>query len=161
MRKIEGNINSDLTRYARIAIIASKFNFYIVERLIKGAITGLEEFGIKEKDVTVVFVPGAFEIPITYRALCESKKYDGIIILGCVIKGETAHFEYVAGPVSDSINKLTYEYKMPTGFGLLTCYNDDQAFKRSEIDPPTKENNKGYEAALVALEIYNLLNRLY
>ncbi len=117
--------------------------------------------GIKDQDVTVIYVPGAFEIPVTYRVLCESKRYNGIIVLGCVIKGETAHFEYVAGPVSDSLNKLSYEYKMPTGFGVLTCYNDEQALERSQINPPTKESNKGFEAALVTLEMYNLLKKLY
>lgn len=161
MKEIEGNINADSTRYARVAIIASKFNFPIVERLIKGAIKGLTDVRLKEKDVTVIYVPGAFEIPVTYRVLCESKKYDGIIVLGCVIKGETAHFEYVAGPVSDSLNKLSFEYKMPTGFGLLTCYNAEQAYERSGTNPPTKENNKGYEAAIVALEMFNLLNKLF
>jgi len=161
MKEIEGNINTDAVRYSKVVIIASKFNFYIVERLIKGALEGLKEMCIKESDVSIVYVPGAYEIPVTYRVLCESKRYDAIIVLGCVIKGETAHFEYVAGPVSDSLNKLSYEYKMPTGFGLLTCYDDEQAYKRSEINPPTKENNKGYEAAIVALEMLSLLNRLY
>lgn len=161
MKEIEGNIKPESTRYAKLAIVASKFNFYIVERLIKGALAGLKETGLREKDVAIFYVPGAFEIPITYRILCESKKYDGIIVLGSVIKGETAHFEYVAGPVSDSINKLSVEFKMPTGFGLLTCYNDEQAYQRSEINPPTKDSNKGYEAALVTLEMLNLLNKLY
>ncbi len=161
MKELEGNINSEATPYARIAIIASKFNFYIVERLLKGALAGLNQLGIKDQDVTVIYVPGAFEIPVTYRVLCESKRYNGIIVLGCVIKGETAHFEYVAGPVSDSLNKLSYEYKMPTGFGVLTCYNDEQALERSQINPPTKESNKGFEAALVTLEMYNLLKKLY
>ncbi|MBN1634665.1 MAG: 6,7-dimethyl-8-ribityllumazine synthase [Ignavibacteria bacterium] len=160
MKKVEGNsitVNKD----KRIAIIASKFNKQIVERLIKGAVEGLKASGFDDSRIDLIYVPGAYEIPLCFKALCLSvKNYSGIITLGCVIKGDTAHFEYVAGPVAHNLNLLSSEYKMPHGFGVLTVYDARQAFERSGDNPPDKENNKGYEAAVVMLEMMDLMEKL-
>lgn len=160
MNKIEGysvTVNKD----KRVAIIASKFNQPIVERLIKGAVQGLSASGFDDSNMDLIYVPGAYEIPLCFKALCLSpKNYAGIITLGCVIKGDTAHFEYVAGPAAYNLNLLSSEYKMPHGFGILTVYDAQQAFERSGDNPPDKENNKGYEAALVMLEMLDLLDKL-
>ena len=137
----------------KIAIIASKFNEGIVERLVDGAMAALVQKGIKKENIYLFDVPGAFEIPLAFKKVCKSKKYySGVITLGCIIKGETAHFEYVSGPVCNAISNISYEYEMPLGFGVLTCYEPKQAFDRCVI-PPTHENNKGFEAALVMLEM--------
>lgn len=141
----------------KIAIIASKFNEGVVDRLIEGALAALKEMGIKDKNIKIFNVPGAFEIPLALNEVCISENhYDGAITLGCIIKGETAHFEYVSGPVADSINKISYEFGMPVGFGVLTCYEPEQAFARCGI-PATSENNKGYEAALTMLEMIEVI----
>lgn len=160
MNIIEGR-NTIVNKDAVIAIIASKFNQPIVERLIKGAVEGLKASGLDESKIDIVYVPGAYEIPLCFKTLCLSpKNYSGIITLGCVIKGDTAHFEYVAGPVAYNLNKLSSEYRMPHGFGVLTVFDAQQAFNRSGDNPPDKENNKGYEAALVVLEMMDLLGQL-
>jgi 6,7-dimethyl-8-ribityllumazine synthase len=160
MNIIEGK-SVIVNKNKRIAIIASKFNHPIVERLIKGVVEGLKASGFDESKIDIVYVPGAYEIPLCFKALCLSlKNYAGIITLGCVIKGDTAHFEYVAGPVAYNLNMLSSEYNMPHGFGVLTVYDAHQAFERSGDNPPDKENNKGYEAALVMLEMLDLLDKL-
>lgn len=160
MNIIEGKVNKK-SEGKKFAIIASKFNQPIVERLIKGASEGLKSAGINEEYINLIYVPGAYEIPLCFKALSLSvKNYSGIITLGCVIKGETAHFEYVAGPVAYNLNMLSSEYKMPHGFGVLTVYDARQAFDRSGDNPPDKENNKGFEAALVMLEMMDLLDKL-
>jgi 6,7-dimethyl-8-ribityllumazine synthase len=159
MNIIEGQIKKEITG-RKFAVIASRFNQPIVERLIKGASAGLKSAGINESDIDLIYVPGAYEIPLCFKSLCLSaKNYSGIVTLGCVIKGETAHFEYVAGPAAYNLNLLSSEYKMPHGFGVLTVYDARQAFERSGDNPPDKDNNKGYEAALVMLEMLDLINK--
>lgn len=159
-KKIEGEIKDN--NY-KIHIVASKFNKIIVDRLIEGAIAALKENSVKDENITVVYVPGAFEIPVVVKKLCrenlDNNKIDGIIALGCVIKGETAHFEYVSSPVSHSLNHLSHQYEVPIGFGVLTCYEPKQANDRSLVNPPTTENNKGYESAMVVLEMIDVLKR--
>jgi len=161
IKKIEGEIKEN--NY-RIHIIASKFNKIIVDRLIEGAIAALRENNVKEENITVVYVPGAFEIPVVVKKLCrenlDKNELDGIIALGCIIKGETAHFEYVSSPVSHSLNHLSHQYEIPIGFGVLTCYEPQQANERSLINPTTIENNKGYESAMVVLEMIDVLKRV-
>ena len=160
VKKIEGKIREN--NY-RIHIVVSKFNKIITERLLEGAITALKENNIKEENITVVYVPGAFEIPVVVKKLCrenlDKNEINGIVALGCIIKGETAHFEYVSSPVSHSLNHLSHQYEIPIGFGVLTCYEPQQANERSLINPTTIENNKGYEAAMVVLKMIDVLKR--
>ncbi|MDZ4713019.1 MAG: 6,7-dimethyl-8-ribityllumazine synthase [bacterium] len=147
----------------RIGIIVSKFNEPITGNLLKGALKALEDNGVQEKNAEVFYVPGAFEIPVVMKKLCrvnsEKKIFDGLITIGCVIKGETAHFEYICENVSRSISEISCEYEMPTGFCVLTCYTPLQAFERSGT-PPDPDNNKGYESSLAVLDMINLLNRI-
>jgi 6,7-dimethyl-8-ribityllumazine synthase len=160
-QRIEGDIKND---GYRIQIVASKFNIGITERLVKGAVEALKKNNIKETNIKIIYVPGAFEIPVIIKKICrknlDKNNVDGIVALGCVIKGETAHFEYVSSPVSHSINHLSHQYEVPIGFGVLTCYDAQQANNRSGIDPPSVENNKGYEAAEVVLEMIDLLKKV-
>ncbi len=144
----------------KVSIIYSRFNPEITSRLLEGAKKALKDKGIEERDIEIIDVPGAYEIPIVMEALCAKiNRPDAVVLLGCIIKGETAHFEYVSGPVSDSIVRISYENMMPCGFGVLTTYNDEQAEQRSQL-PPDSENNKGYEAALVAIEMYEKINNI-
>lgn len=160
LKKSEGELNS---KNLRIGIIVSKFNEHIIENLLDGALEAFENNGVEEDNIEVFFVPGAFEIPTILKKLCREnskiKKFDGFITIGCVIKGETAHFEYICSSVSDSINKISYEYEIPVGFCVLTCYTPLQAYERSG-KPPDSENNKGYETALTVLEMISLLNKI-
>jgi len=161
IKKIEGEIKENSYR---IHIVASKFNKVIVDRLIEGATAALRENNVKEENITIVYVPGAFEIPVVVKKLCrenlDKNELDGIIALGCIIKGETAHFEYVSSPVSHSLNHLSHQYEIPIGFGVLTCYEPQQANERSLINPTTMENNKGYESAMVVLEMIDVMKRI-
>lgn len=144
----------------KVSIIYSRFNSEITLKLLEGAVKALKDKGLEEKDIEVIDVPGAYEIPLVMEALCgKINRPEAIVVLGCIIKGDTAHFEYVSGPVSDSIIRISYENMMPCGFGVLTTYDDEQAELRSQL-PPTPENNKGYEAALVAIEMSGKINKI-
>ncbi|MBS1518901.1 MAG: 6,7-dimethyl-8-ribityllumazine synthase [Bacteroidetes bacterium] len=160
MNEFEGNLN---TEDIRIGIIISKFNVPITGNLLKGVLAAFENNGLKEGNIDIFYVPGAFEIPVILKTLClknrRMKKYDGFITLGCVIKGETAHFEYICENVSRNINDISCEFEIPVGFCVLTCYTAQQAFERSLI-PPDAENNKGYEAALSVIEMINLMKKI-
>lgn len=146
----------------KIAIVSSSYNKPIVDNLIVGAQIALKENNISSDKIDYFSVPGAFEIPLVVKKLCDNKKkkYDGIITLGCIIKGDTAHFEYVAGPVSYNISFLSTEHKMPIGFGVLTCFTPEQAYERSLIDDAQIKHNKGYEAAMTVLEMIKLLKEI-
>ena len=124
--------------------------------MLSGALDALYKNGYEEKDLTIIYCPGAFEIPLTAKALCKSGKYCGIVCLGAVIKGETAHFEYISNAVSTGIMELNIEYGMPVSFGVLTSYTEEQAKSRSANDA----NNKGAEAALAALEMIETLKKI-
>ena len=145
--------------------MVSRFNEPITEKLLQGAVYALKEKGLGESNIEIFHVPGAFEIPIMLKKLClsnyseASKKYDGLIALGCLIKGETAHFEYICGPVSNMISQLSCDFNIPVGFGVLTCYTPEQAYERSLDNPFDAERNKGYESALTVLEMISLLKR--
>lgn len=147
----------------KIAIIVSRFNDAITDKLLKGAMTAFEEKGFGNDCVEIFYVPGAFEIPLVLKRLCrknmDKKIYDGVMTIGCVIKGETAHFEYICESVSAGINKISYEFEMPVGFCVLTCYTPLQAAQRCVV-PADASNNKGYEAALTVLEMINLLKKI-
>jgi|TARA_B100001758_G_scaffold7148_1_gene5504 6,7-dimethyl-8-ribityllumazine synthase len=137
-----------------IAIVASNFNRNIVDRLYSGAISTLEKNGINEEKVKVVRVPGAFEIPVTVKSLLDKKKYNAIITLGVIIRGETPHFEYISNACAHGISQLAINSGTPIIFGVLTVDNKTQAEKRSNIDP--MEKNKGSEAAQAALDMVDL-----
>lgn len=136
-----------------IAIVVSRFNPEVTTGLQKGAMETLMANGFKEENITILHVPGAFEIPLAAKQLCRSGKYCGVICLGAVIKGDTAHFEYISESVAYGLMKLNLEMDVPVSFGVLTCYNDEQAEKRSADD----EHNKGREAAAAVIEMIGLL----
>ncbi len=147
----------------KIAIVVSKFNEVITSNLLNGAFEALKKNNIPDKNIKVYYTPGAFEIPLAIKKLCKKKgkeKYNGIIALGCVIKGETAHFEYISNEVSHSIAQLTLEFETPIAFGVLTCYTPEQAFVRCEMNPCNEDTNKGFEAALAVLDMIKLLKTL-
>ena len=140
----------------RVGIVCSRFNEFIVNALLEGAMRGLVASGVSEQAVDVAWVPGAFEIPIATKAMAISGRYDTLVTLGAVIRGETAHFEYVAGPVADSIAQIQLETGMPIGFAVLTVENVEQAVERSGPGA----GNKGEEAAIGAIEMANVLKAL-
>ena len=140
-------------RSGNIAIVVSRFNPEVTTGLLKGAMETLMANGFKEENITILHVPGAFEIPLAAKQLCLSGKYCGVICLGAVIKGDTAHFEYISESVAHGLMKLNLEMDIPVSFGVLTCYNDEQAEKRSADD----EHNKGREAASAVIEMIALL----
>ncbi len=150
---IEGNFNIG---QAKIAIVAGRFNSFIVEPLLSGAIDALKRHGINTQDIDVIYVPGAFEIPIATQRLAASKKYDAIIALGAVIRGSTPHFDYVAGECSKGVATVSMQHDLPIIFGVLTVDTIEQAIERAG----TKAGNKGSEAALSAIEMISLLKQL-
>jgi len=145
-----------LARDIRVAIVAARFNDFVVAKLVDGAVDALIRHGASEKNLELVRVPGAFDMPLVVRRLAQSKRYDAIVALGAVIKGETAHFDYVAGECASGVARAALETGVPVGFGVLTCETFDQAIDRAG----GKAGNKGAEAALAALEMANLLKRL-
>jgi len=153
MKIIEGNKK---VKNLHFAIVQSKFNKNVCERLLAGALSCLKEYGLEEEDIPIIKVPGAFEIPIAAEKLAEQKKYDAIICLGAVIKGETAHFEYISKAATDGILQVGLKYGIPVIFGVLTAYTEEQA----EVRAGEKGNNKGWEAAETAVEMANLMKKL-
>jgi len=141
---------------ARFAIVAARFNAVITDALLDGAVATLTEHGVPEDHVSVVQVPGAFEIPITAKRLAASGRYEAIIALGAVVRGATPHFEYVAGECARGVSRVALAENVPVIFGVLTTDNDEQARERAG----GKEGNKGCEAALAGLEMVTLLRRL-
>ena len=139
----------------RVGIVCSRFNEFVVNALLDGAKRGLAKHGVKDKNVEVFWVPGAFEIPVMTRLMAMSQKYDALVTIGAVIRGETAHFEYVAGPCAEGIMQVQLETLIPIGFGVLTVENVEQAAARSRPD----DTNKGFEAAEVALEMVATMRR--
>ncbi len=140
----------------RIAIVVSSFNEEVTSGLLKGALDYLHEYNFDDKNIIVIHTKGAFEIPLIAKHLCMSGKYCGIICLGAVIKGETAHFEYISNAVTNGIMTLNLEYNMPVSYGVLTCYTEDQAVKRSSND----SLNKGREAASALIDMIKLLKEI-
>ena len=138
---------------ARLGIIAARFNSSIVDGLLDGAMESLQYHGITHEDIELVYVPGAFEMPLIAKRLAMSNRYDGLIALGAVIRGETAHFEYVAGTCASGLAEIALHYDVPIGFGVLTVNNEQQAIARSGPDA----DNKGREATLAVLQMIKLL----
>ena len=153
IRTLEGDL---VARDIRVAIVAARFNDFVVERLVQGAVDALLRHGATEKNLEIVRVPGAFDMPLVLRRLATSKRYDALVALGAVIKGETAHFDIVAGESAAGVARAALDSGVPVGFGVLTCETLEQAIDRAG----GKAGNKGAEAALAALEMCNLLKRL-
>lgn len=153
MEVIEGQFTQVKGHYA---IVAARFNELIVERLVDGAVDTLRRHGVSADSVTLVRVPGAFEIPVVVDKLAASGKYAGIIALGCVIRGATAHFDYVAGSCTNGLADTAAKYGVPVAFGVLTTDTIEQAMERAG----SKAGNKGAEAAATALEMVDLLGRI-
>jgi 6,7-dimethyl-8-ribityllumazine synthase len=151
---LEGNFQPG--KGARFAIVASRFNEFIVDRLVEGAVDMLRRHGVSETRVTLVRVPGAFEIPVAARRVAESGKVDAIIALGCVIRGATAHFDFVAGEASGGCSQVAAATGVPIVLGILTTETIEQAIERAG----TKAGNKGSESALAALEMASLFRAL-
>ncbi len=150
---IEGTLNA---KGMRFALVAGRFNDFITSKLVEGALDALKRHGAAEQNMTVVWVPGSFEIPLVARKLAASGKYDAVIALGAVIRGATSHFDYVAAEVSKGVAQVTLETGVPVIFGVLTTDTIEQAIERAG----TKAGNKGSDAALAAVEMVDLLKSL-
>jgi 6,7-dimethyl-8-ribityllumazine synthase len=150
---IEGKLDA---RGIKIGIIVSRFNNFITEKLLDGAMEGLKSHGGESADITVIRVPGAFEIPLLADRMAASGKYDALVCLGAVIRGDTPHFEYVSDAVTRGIGEAISRHRIPIGFGVLTTNNVEQAMERAG----SKDANKGYEAALTAMEMIDVLRQL-
>lgn len=153
MNKIEGKV---VASGIKVGIVASRFNEFIVSKLVGGAIDGLVRHDVKDEDITVAWVPGAFEIPLAAKKMAKSGKYDAVICLGTVIRGETSHYDYVCAEVSKGIAQVSLESEVPVMFGILTTDTIEQAVTRAG----TKAGNKGYDCALGAIEMVNLMKQL-
>ena len=143
-------------RDARIALLVSRFNGFVVESLLAGAVDTLKRHGAGERDLQIVRVPGAYEMPIAAQRLAASKRFEAIIALGAVIRGGTPHFEYVAGECTKGLSQVSLTHDIPIAFGVLTVDTIEQAIERAG----TKAGNKGAEAAMSAIEMINLLRGL-
>lgn len=152
MKVIEGNL---VAQELKIGIVVGRFNEFIVSKLLGGAIDGLKRHGVTPEKIEVAYVPGAFEIPLVAKKMAESKKYDAIICLGAVIKGSTPHFDYVCAEVSKGIASVSMQTGKPVIFGVLTTDTIEQAIERAG----TKAGNKGFDAAVTAIEMVNLLSK--
>jgi 6,7-dimethyl-8-ribityllumazine synthase len=150
MKTFEGQLEA---KGIKVAIILSRFNSFITERLLEGAVDALSRHGGSADNFTVVRVPGAFELPLIAKKLAESKKYDAVIALGAVIRGSTPHFDYVAAEVSKGLAQVGLASGLPVAFGVLTCDTIEQAVERAG----TKAGNKGFDAAMTAMEMVSLL----
>lgn len=153
IQEIEGQL---IIRGARIALLVSRFNSFIVESLLSGAIDTLKRHGADDRELQIVRVPGAYEMPIAAKRLAASQRFDAIIALGAVIRGGTPHFEYVAGECTKGLSQVSLQHDIPIAFGVLTVDSIEQAVERAG----TKAGNKGAEAAMSAIEMINLLREI-
>ena len=140
----------------RIVVVASRFNEDVVKKLVDGALEALVKHGVSFGDIDVVWVPGAWELPLAARLLLNSERYDGLVALGAVIRGETAHFDFIAAETSRGLADLSMQSETPVGFGVLTCDTDEQAEARAGGN----HGNKGWDAAVAVLEMVDLANRI-
>ena len=140
----------------KVGIVASRFNEIIVNKLLSGAIDGLVRHGVKEDNITAVWVPGAFEIPLIADKMAASGKYDAVIAVGAVIRGSTSHYDYVCNEVSKGVAQVGLQAGVPVMFGILTTENIEQAIERAG----TKAGNKGYDCAVSAIEMINLIKEI-
>ncbi|MCD8175191.1 MAG: 6,7-dimethyl-8-ribityllumazine synthase [Phascolarctobacterium sp.] len=153
MNVLEGKLTA---KGMEVAIVAARFNEFITVKLLEGALDCLKRHEAIEKDITVVWVPGAFEIPVAAKKLAETGKYDGIICLGAVIRGATPHFDYVCAEASKGVAQVSLRYGMPIAFGILTTDNIQQAVERAG----SKSGNKGTDAAVSVMEMVNLFKMM-
>ena len=153
MKVIEGKLEA---KGLKFAIVASRFNDFICARLLDGCLDVLKRHGVNEGDLTLVRVPGSFEIPLVALKLAESKAYDAVICLGAVIRGGTPHFEYIAGEVTKGIAQVSLSTGVPVSFGVITTDNLEQAIERAG----SKSGNKGADAALAAIEMARVMKQL-
>lgn len=153
IQEIEGQL---AVRGVRIVLLVSRFNSFIVESLLSGAVDTLKRHGAEERELQIVRVPGAYEMPIAAKRLAASQRYDAIIALGAVIRGGTPHFEYVAGECTKGLSQVSLQHDIPIAFGVLTVDSIEQAIERAG----TKAGNKGAEAALSAIEMINVLREI-
>ncbi|MBL8242982.1 MAG: 6,7-dimethyl-8-ribityllumazine synthase [Rhodanobacteraceae bacterium] len=153
MERIEGDFSAPR---GRIALLASRFNELVVARLVEGARDALLRHGVSDEQLTLVRVPGAFELPLTADKLAASGRFDAIVALGCVIRGDTAHFDYVAGGAANGLMQVSLDHGLPVGFGVLTVDTLEQALDRAGA----KAGNKGADAALAVIEQLNLVRQL-
>lgn len=153
MKIYEGKLIADGLKFG---IVVGRFNEFIGGKLLTGALDALSRHGVAQEDIEIAWVPGAFEIPLIAKKMASSKKYDGVICLGAVIRGSTPHFEYVSSEVSKGVAHVTLDTEVPVIFGVLTTDTIEQAIERAG----TKAGNKGFEAAVTAVEMANLINEL-
>ena len=153
MKTFEGSL---VASNIKVAIVAARFNEFITSKLIGGAMDGLSRHGVQEADIHLAWVPGAFEIPLVAAKLANSGKYDAVICLGAVIRGSTSHYDYVCAEVSKGIATVSLQAQIPVLFGVLTTDTIEQAIERAG----TKAGNKGYDCAVSAIEMVNLLHTM-
>lgn len=153
IKTYQGNLTANNLRFA---IVVSRFNEFITNKLLSGALDSLTRHGATEDNIEIVWVPGAYEIPFIAQNLALRKKYDAIVCLGAVIRGATSHYDLVAAEVSKGIAKVGLEHNLPVIFGILTTENIEQAIERAG----TKAGNKGFDAATSAIELANLMNKI-
>lgn len=153
MSTLEGKL---VANNMKVGIVAARFNEFITNKLLGGAMDGLLRHDVKEEDITVAWVPGAFEIPLIAKKMAMSKKYDAVICLGAVIRGSTSHYDYVCNEVSKGVAAVSLESEIPVMFGVVTTENIEQAIERAG----TKAGNKGYDCALGAVEMVNLIRQI-
>jgi len=153
VKNISGNLDATGHKYA---IVVSRFNSFICERLVEGALDASLRHGAKEKDLEIIRVPGAFELPLATKRIAQTGKYDAVICLGAVIRGATPHFDYVSAEVSKGIASVSLDTGVPVAFGVLTTDTIEQAVERAG----TKAGNKGFEAAVTAMEMVNLFRNI-
>lgn len=153
MKIIEGQV---IAQGLKIGIVAGRFNDFIGSRLVDGAVSGLMRHGVTDEDITVAWVPGAFEIPLIAQKMAASGKYDAVITLGAVIRGATSHYDYVCNETAKGVSSASLETGVPVLFGVLTTDNLEQAIERAG----SKAGNKGYECAVAAIEMANLLKEI-
>jgi 6,7-dimethyl-8-ribityllumazine synthase len=140
----------------KFGIVASRFNDFITKKLLEACVDTLSRHGAKEAEIEVAWVPGAFEIPLVAKKMAHSKKYDAVICLGTIIRGETPHFDYIASEAAKGVARVGLDTNVPTVFGVITAEDIEQAIKRAG----TKEGNKGKDAAITAIEMVNLLGEI-
>jgi len=153
LKNIEGDL---IAKGKNFAVVVSRFNDFITKKLLEGCLDTLIRHGVKDEDIEVVWVPGAFEIPVIAKRIALKKKFDAIICLGTVIRGATPHFDYVASEVSKGVAQVSLESGLPVIFGVVTAETIEQAIERAG----TKDGNKGKDAAMNAIEMANLLAKL-
>ena len=153
MKIIKGKLDA---KGKSFAIVVSRFNEFVTQKLLEGALDCLLRHNADEKNITAVWVPGAFEIPVTAQRLVKTKRFSAVICLGAIIRGETPHFEFIANSVANNLGKLALESDIPVIFGVITTENLEQAIERAG----TKAGNKGWEAAQAAIEMTNLIKEI-